>query len=237
MAIDPSILRAMQAAGATTDIIIAAVEADAAIDAQRLAEKRAKDAERQRKHRARNAPSRDVTVTNGDERDPPNDIYSNPPVSPLANANGPPPFSDRFVEAWNGQSGLRPARKLTGRRVTKLKARAKEFGEDEMLAAVRRLGASPFHCGKNDREWQADIGWLIRNDENVAKALELPEPTETLAAKPARTPEEWLAYCEERASHFRTIGPRGAQFVREWEERATNARAKLGIVVPLMRAG
>lgn len=82
MAIDPSILRAMQAAGASIDVIIAAVEADAALDASRMDDRRAKDAERQRRHRA----SRDVTVTERDITDAadcplslsPNENNSNP---------------------------------------------------------------------------------------------------------------------------------------------------------------
>lgn len=85
MAIDGAILRAMQAAGASVDIIIAAVEADAALANERTEMRRAKDAERQRRHRA----SRNVTVTECDSTDsvtdpalsrPPNEINSNPPT-------------------------------------------------------------------------------------------------------------------------------------------------------------
>lgn len=87
--LDPSILRAMQAAGASIDVIIAAVEADAALDHAKADDKRSKDAERQRQHRARNAVSRDVTVTGCDIADsvtsdplslPPNENISNPPT-------------------------------------------------------------------------------------------------------------------------------------------------------------
>lgn len=53
-----------------------------------------------------------------------------------------------------------------------------------MLEAIKRLSTSKFHCGQNDREWKADIGWLIRNSENVAKALECDLPGEgKVAAK------------------------------------------------------
>lgn len=51
LAIDPAILRAMQAAGATVDVIIAAVEAACQVDAQRREHKRAGNAERQARYR------------------------------------------------------------------------------------------------------------------------------------------------------------------------------------------
>lgn len=63
--IDPAILRAMQAAGASTDVIIAAVEAAVALQTAKDDERRAKDAERQRLHRA----SHNVTVTASDNAD------------------------------------------------------------------------------------------------------------------------------------------------------------------------
>lgn len=79
--IPSEVLDALIASGATAEMIVAAVKADAAIDEQKRAEKRQKDAERQRRHRE----SRDVTVTPRDkhvtERDPPKE-YIKPPVSP-----------------------------------------------------------------------------------------------------------------------------------------------------------
>ena len=68
---------------------------------------------------------------------------------------------------------MQVARKLTGQRLTKLKARKRVYGEDELIEAARNLARSPFHCGKNDRGWAANIGWLLKSDENVAKALEI----------------------------------------------------------------
>lgn len=56
--IDPAVIEALVAAGATAEMIAAAHRADHAIDARKAAERRAKDAERQRRHR-----SRSVTVT------------------------------------------------------------------------------------------------------------------------------------------------------------------------------
>ena len=91
MAIKPEVLDALVAEGATAQMIAAAVKADALADERRQAEKRAKDAARQRKSRL----SRNVTVTqrvpNGHAvtpRDtspqvsPPRDINSTPSSSP-----------------------------------------------------------------------------------------------------------------------------------------------------------
>jgi conjugal transfer/entry exclusion protein len=66
--IDPSILRAMQAAGCTTDQIIAVVEAAAAKEEERRAKRREQGRERQRRFRARNADNALHDVTERDER-------------------------------------------------------------------------------------------------------------------------------------------------------------------------
>lgn len=58
--IEPSVLRAMLAAGATAEMIVAAVEADFDAEEKKKAVKRAQDAERQRKKRSTDA-SRGVT--------------------------------------------------------------------------------------------------------------------------------------------------------------------------------
>ena len=54
MSLDPAVLRALRDAGATVDMIIAAVEADAARDEARKEAKRAGNAARQARFRARN---------------------------------------------------------------------------------------------------------------------------------------------------------------------------------------
>lgn len=78
--IDASVLRALQAAGATTDMIIAAVEADAAIESARREKKRAGNRERQRRFReAHNADNALHDVTERDERDvSPHEVSSSP---------------------------------------------------------------------------------------------------------------------------------------------------------------
>lgn len=84
MSLSASVIDALVAAGATVEQLAAAVKADLAEEAQRRAEKRAKDAARQRKSRS----SRNVTVTPCDDADaPPNDIYSKPPEPSEAKAS------------------------------------------------------------------------------------------------------------------------------------------------------
>jgi hypothetical protein len=69
MTISAAVLDAMVAAGCTAEQIAAAVKADMAIDEDRKASKRANNADRQRRHRERNAVSRVTGVSNGDKRD------------------------------------------------------------------------------------------------------------------------------------------------------------------------
>jgi len=82
-----AIVRALRDAGATPDIILAAVEAHEATQADALAARRAKDAARQQAKRDRDShvTSRDVTVTVRDERDEPSLSRPPPPQTP------PPP--------------------------------------------------------------------------------------------------------------------------------------------------
>ena len=92
MSLSPAIIDAMIASGCTAAQLAAVVKASLAEQEARADEKRAKDAERQRRHRV----SRNVTVTTRDERDsaetpplsPPNDIYSNPPHDPPITKSG-----------------------------------------------------------------------------------------------------------------------------------------------------
>jgi hypothetical protein len=119
----------------------------------------------------------------------PNDIYSNPtPVIPsLANANDAPLPVDRLVSAWNaasGDDGLKPSRTLNADRKAKANRRLAEFGEEALLEGIRKLAASPFHCGEGSRGWKADFGWYVRSAENVTKALELDAPQPVASQSP-----------------------------------------------------
>ncbi len=150
----------------------------------RLSEKR-KDttaAERQQRCRAnkRTGNRHAVTVT----RDPLIEEIITPVSPPSSSDDGlPPSVSVEVVSAWNERAearGLTKARPLDPRRQAKLRLRIKEQGKDGVIAAIRRIQASDFHCGlKPGSDWKADLPWLLKSPENLAKALDLPEP-ETL---------------------------------------------------------
>lgn len=83
MSIRPEVLDALLAAGCSAEQIVAAVKADLEGAEARLAVKRARDAERQRKSRAIRAKSQPVTVTPRDSADGDTAPYIEiPPVSP-----------------------------------------------------------------------------------------------------------------------------------------------------------
>lgn len=69
MSLTPAMIDAMVASGCTAEQMAAVMKAALADRDEKLAEKRAKDAERQRKSRVNRGLSRDVTVTECDERD------------------------------------------------------------------------------------------------------------------------------------------------------------------------
>ena len=197
MTIDPAIFRALVAQGATPEMLLAVIEADAAASEERNAKKRADNAERQARFRAKNQPKRNASnaLQSVTERDgetlPPNDIYSNPPEPSSANADALP-FSNRVVSAWNeaATAGLTAAKGLDTTRKAHLRSRVKDHGEAAVLEAIRNLAASPFHCGKNDRGWKANIGWFLK-PEGFLKALEMGR---TGDAKPVAPVEDAAAY-------------------------------------------
>lgn len=74
-----SVLRAMADAGASTEVILAAIEAQAVVDAERLAEQRAGNAERQQRFRDRRSKRRNGSNALRDVTPPIEEII--PPVS------------------------------------------------------------------------------------------------------------------------------------------------------------
>ncbi len=175
MAIRGEVLDALLAAGATAEQIVAAVKADAAVEAMRLAEKREKDAERQRKSRSKRR-SCNVTVTPRDSCDAPNDNISIPQKNLDCSNEQSPPLPVRVVEAWqNGpaKAGARASRQLDTIRKRQLSDRVRDFGEAAVFEAIANAAASPFHCGANERGWRISIGWLLESKKNFLKILEL----------------------------------------------------------------
>ncbi len=90
--IAPEVLDALLAHGATAEMIVAAVKADAVVEQAAIDARRAKDADRQRRHRS----SRVVTVTNGDTLSPqsppdkvsPDPFKITPPIPPKPSSRG-----------------------------------------------------------------------------------------------------------------------------------------------------
>lgn len=86
MTIKPEVLDALVAAGATAEMLVAAIKADAAKDEAKKAESRVKAAERQRRHRLSRVTNANIDVT---ERDtpldgPPSPHTPQPPLNPPA---------------------------------------------------------------------------------------------------------------------------------------------------------
>jgi hypothetical protein len=177
-------LDALVAAGATVEQIVALVKADMAERETAIAEKRAKDAERQRRHRE----SRDVTVTSCDSRDTPSPLSPpkkdptpqkiTPPISPnpedLSVGTDPPLTADEVVEAWNTRmvpQGFPAVRRLTGHRQRQLAARLRENTIDDWRDAMSALEKSRFCKGDNDRGWRADFDFLLQ-PKSFTKLLE-----------------------------------------------------------------
>ena len=81
---------------------------------------------------------------------------------------------EQVLEAWNDSRGNLPeASKLTELRRKHAKARqSPERTPDWWRALFRRLAASPFCSGENDRGWRADIDFAIRSEDQVVKILE-----------------------------------------------------------------
>jgi len=96
---------------------------------------------------------------------------------------GDNPIAQQVITAWNSQKGLTPSRGLDENRQKHLDARVKAHGEQSVFDAIRRIGASAWHCGSNDRGWKADLGWLLSSPEKFLKALELPDPQEPVQSK------------------------------------------------------
>lgn len=152
--------------------------------------------ERKRRQRAREASERDMSRVTS-RRDtpsevPPNDIYSNPPPTSPGDAEASQPLAARVVEAWNagpGKRGATTAKPLDAGRRKSLSLRLKEHTEAEVFEAISNVAASDFHCGRNDRGWSANIGWLLKSPENFQKALEL-QPRKSPAGANCNAPTD-----------------------------------------------
>jgi len=209
--IRPQILDALLEAGGTAEMIVAAVKAAAREDEARRADRRARNAESQRRVRQRrrsHAHRAAVSMTPADSDDaPPNENISIPPHPRSSDEDPSPALADRLVAAWNdsaAKAGALSCRGLNPRRREGLKARLREHGEAALFEAVRNLAASPFHCGGNARGWRATLGWLLGNAEHFQNLLER-TPAED-AQPPPMSAEQRVASIERSAMAFERMG-------------------------------
>ena len=189
--IDASVLRALAAAGASAEMIVAAVEAAQSAEAEKVAARRAKDAERKRKSRM----SQDVRVTSrdGDGHDvtgrgcspspsPQRDI-SNPPSTPpqsslrsvSGSASAESEFSD-FWDEWPNRVGKPAAQRafVAARRRAPLA---------KIIAGVRAyVAAKP-----SDRPWLNPATFLNQDRfDDVPAPVSLPNPRAAPAPRDAQ---------------------------------------------------
>ena len=221
--IGPEILDALLEAGASAEMIVAAVKVAAGTDAKRREERRARDAERQRRHRARRAKPRAATPASGTpvtashadfdviprdrRRTPPNENISNPPPPRSSGEDLTPELEARIVATWNetaAKAGAARSLGLDGPRRIALQRRLREHGPERVLEAIRNLAATPFHCGRNKSDWRATLGWLLGNGEAFQRMLEL-SPAED-AQPPPMTAEQRAASAERSAALLEKMG-------------------------------
>ena len=78
-----------------------------------------------------------------------------------------------FRDYWNSKDNLIKMRVSTKKRADKLNSRFKEEAFNEnWQEIIDKADASPFLCGKNDRQWKVDAGWIVANSDNYVKVLE-----------------------------------------------------------------
>jgi hypothetical protein len=79
---------------------------------------------------------------------------------------------ENLIEGWNIIEGVQAVRKITAIRRKAFCARAADPDWlADVPAALERVKASSFCCGRNDRSWRADLDWFLRPD-TLTKILE-----------------------------------------------------------------
>jgi len=83
------------------------------------------------------------------------------------------PYED-VKELWNGICVSYPKLvAITDKRKVSLRCRWEQLQElGKFEEAFRKLEASDFCKGKNDRSWKASFDWIIANQTNIVKVLE-----------------------------------------------------------------
>jgi hypothetical protein len=130
-----------------------------------------------------------------------------------------PPLAERVVLAWNAGPAAKGARKAVAMdqaRRKALAARVREHGETAVFDAIGNLAASRFHCGENDRNWRANLGWMLE-PKHFLKALEM-------EGRPANGTATAPVSAEARADLDRRIAAR-AEIEARWERGEFASRA------------
>lgn len=84
-------------------------------------------------------------------------------------------YIKQIVTAWNDleEFGIKPISKMTAssKRYTNLVARIREFGADDILAAIENIKTSDFLQGKNKFGFTVSFDWFVK-PTNFPKVLE-----------------------------------------------------------------
>lgn len=95
-------------------------------------------------------------------------------AEPLALVPPPPPEKNFLTSAWNEHcTNFSKVREpVSSARLKKIKSRLAENPETgDWLKALKKINASSFCTGHNDRGWKASFDWLLKND-TLEKVLE-----------------------------------------------------------------
>lgn len=149
MSLSPAIIDAMVAAGASVEVLAAAIKADLLEREGAASMKREKDAERQRRHRERHAMSRDVTVTECDSvtdpslsrplspQTPLTPTHTHPDITPARKGRDFPMLDCTDAETWADFLRNRKAKRLPNT------ATARRKLESDLAEVSARTGWPP----------------------------------------------------------------------------------------------
>jgi len=86
-------------------------------------------------------------------------------------------FEKSTIDAWNDFCNKYPTlskiKEISEGRRIKLKKRFTKKSFKDFSAILKVIKEQPFLMGENDRKWKVTFDWLIENDTNYLKALEL----------------------------------------------------------------
>jgi len=81
--------------------------------------------------------------------------------------------SKEFFNLWSSKKNLPSIRSITPQRKQKLSAMmGEQLFADNWREIINKLSASSFATGSNDRQWKADIDWILKNSTNYVKVIE-----------------------------------------------------------------